>query len=260
MTTKPTPRLAVKPLPDPPEREPEDMTSYKHLAKTGSAHHLLQHLGNQETTIVEAERRLWPAPRSPVSGRLVPDLLIAFDADPEEYQRNNGYIISQQGKPPDFVLEIASPKTGRRDVDFKRPRYATMGVREYWRFDETGEYHGTRLAGDRLVNGRYEPIAIEEVGNGILQGYSAALNLIIRWENGQLRWIDPATGRHIPTFDDERERADAESARADAERSRADNERSRADNERSRAQAAEARIKELEAELAKGGHQDETPK
>ena len=235
MTTKPTRRPEVKPLPDAPQREPEEMTSYKHLTKSGNAHHLLQYFGNPETTIVEAERRLWPAPDSPVSGRLVPDLLIAFDADPEEYQRNNGYIVSQQGKPPDFVLEIASPSTGARDVIWKRPRYAALGVREYWRFDETGDYHGTRLAGDLLVDGQYEPIAVEEVEEEVLQGYSEALNLVIRWECGQLRWHDPATGRHIPTFDDERARADAETMRA---------------------MEAEARVRELEAELARLERQD----
>ena len=242
MTTKPTPRPAVKPLPDAPQREPEDMTNYSHLYKTGNAHHLLHHFGNPETTIVEAERRLWPAPDSPVSGRLIPDLLIAFDADPEEYQRNNGYIISQQGKPPDFVLEIASPSTGERDVSWKRQRYAALGVREYWRFDETGDFHKTRLAGDRLVDAHYDPINIEEVEDGTLQGYSAAIGLILRWEQGQLRWHDPATGRHIPTFNDERARAEAE--------------RARADNERGRAQAAEARVRELEAELARHERQD----
>ena len=35
---------------------------------------------------------------------MVPDLLIALGADPETYRENNGYIISEQGKPPDFVL------------------------------------------------------------------------------------------------------------------------------------------------------------
>ena len=228
MTTKPTRRPSVKPLPDAPQREPEDMSSYSHLFKTGNAHHLLQHFGNRETTIVEAERRLWPAPDTPVSGRLIPDLLIAFDVDPEEYQRNNGYIISQQSKPPDFVLEIASPSTGERDVNSKRPEYAALGVREYWRFDETGQHHGTRLAGDQLVDGHYEPIAIEEVEEGVLQGYSVALDLLIRWEHGQLRWHDPATGRHIPTFDDERRRA----------------------------LAAEERVRELEAELDRQARQD----
>ena len=31
-------------LPDPPDREPEDMTSFDHLTLNGSAHHLVQHL------------------------------------------------------------------------------------------------------------------------------------------------------------------------------------------------------------------------
>ena len=33
-------------LPDPPEREPEDMTSFDHLTLSGSVHPLVQHLGN----------------------------------------------------------------------------------------------------------------------------------------------------------------------------------------------------------------------
>ena len=68
----------------------------------------------------------------------------------------------------------------------KRPAYAGLGIPEYWRFDETGEFHGTRLAGDRLVDRRYEPVPIETVEEGVLQGYSRVLNLIIRWDHGQL--------------------------------------------------------------------------
>ena len=45
-------------LPDPPEGEPEDVTSFDHLALSGSVHHLAQHLGNPETTIVAGERYL----------------------------------------------------------------------------------------------------------------------------------------------------------------------------------------------------------
>ena len=103
----------------------------------------------------------------------------------------------------------------------KRARYAALGTPEYWRFDETGEFHGTMLAGDRLVDNQYEPIQIETVEEGVLQGYSTALNLFIRWEHGELGWHDPETGQHIATFAQERARADA----------------------------AEARVRELEAEL-----------
>ena len=42
----------------------------------------------------------------------------------------------------------------------------------------------------------------------MLQEYSAALNLFIRWERGQLRRRDPAAGRHIATFEDDRNSAD----------------------------------------------------
>ena len=71
---------------------------------------------------------------------------------PAAYHRSNGYIISEQGKPPDFVLEIASPSTGQIDVTDKRDDYADARIREYWRFDETGRYHGRRLAGDRAAH------------------------------------------------------------------------------------------------------------
>ncbi len=205
MTTKPTKSRSRAQLPDPPEREPEDMTSFDHLTLNGSAHHLAQHLGNLDTTIVAGERYLVREPNAPASDRIIPDLLIAFNADPQTYKDNNGYIVSVQGKPPDFVMEIASRSTGRRDAEGKREGYAALGIPEYWRFDETGRFHGTRIAGDRLVEGQYEPVNIETIEEGVLQGYSNVLNLFIRWEHGELRWHDPETGQHISTFDTERQ-------------------------------------------------------
>ena len=55
------------------------------------------------------------------------------------------------------------------------------------------------------ANGQYQAIPIEEVAEGVLQGFSQVLNLHIRWENGQLRWHDPETGRHIANLEDERD-------------------------------------------------------
>ena len=208
-------------LPDPPERHPDDMTSFDHLAATGSVHHLIQHLGNPDTTLVAGERYMVVRPtRRPAVSRY-PDLLVAFDVDPAIYKASNGYIIADQGKPPDFVLEIASPHTGHIDVGAKRDDYAALGIPEYWRFDETGAYHGARLAGDRLVEGMYESIPVEEMEDGIVQGYSPVLNLHLRWDHGQLAWHDPATGRHILTYEDQR----------------------------AAAAGAESRVRELEAEL-----------
>ena len=78
-----------------------------------------------------------------------------------------------------------------------RPAYAALGVPEYWRFDETGERHGARLAGHRLAEDRYEPIGITELADGSLESYSEVLDLYLRWEEGRLEWHDPATGKAI---------------------------------------------------------------
>ena len=59
-------------------------------------------------------------------------------------------------------MEIASRSSGDRDTIEKRLDYAALGLLEYRRFDETGRFHRTRLAGDRLVDDQYESIAIEE--------------------------------------------------------------------------------------------------
>ena len=204
MTTAKSPQTFR--LPDPPEREPGDMTSFDHLADTSIVEPLRYHLGNRQTTLIAGEHYITRIHTRDLAGVRYPDLLIAFNADPAAYRRSNAYVISEQGKPPDFVLEIASRRTGREDVIGKRNDYAELGIPEYWRFDETGEHHRTRPAADRLApDGQYQPIPIEELPDGALQGYSRVLDLYLRWENGQLRWHDPETGRHIPTFADERE-------------------------------------------------------
>ena len=173
------------PLPDPPERAPEDTNSFHHLARNGNVHHLALHFGNPDTTIIAGERYMTRTPAAPASDRMVLDLLITFNAHPRAYRDDDGYVISRQGKPPDFVLEIAAPNTGQEDVGEKTTGYESLGIPEYWRFDQTGDFHGTSLAGDRLVGGRYEPIPIETLEEGLLQGYSAVLDLFIRWQHGQ---------------------------------------------------------------------------
>ena len=233
--TKQSPAASPFRLPDPPAAQDEKMTSAKHLGITGTSHHLAQHLGNPETTIVGGELFLIHGPERDMAGSRYPDLLVSFDADPIAYYRSNGYIISEQGKPPDFVLEIASASTGKVDVTDKRRDYARRRIREYWRFDETGEHHGTRLAGDRLVGDHYEEIPIDELDEDVLQGRSEVLHLDLRWEQGDLGLYVPETGLHIATFTGERARANREQARADQEQARADR--------------AEARIRQLEATI-----------
>ena len=65
----------------------------------------------------------------------------------------DSWIVWREGKAPDFVLEIASESTWRRDVEEKRDIYAEMGVSEYWRFDPTGRCFTPELVGEMLVDG-----------------------------------------------------------------------------------------------------------
>ena len=82
-------------LPDIPEKHPDDMTSFKHLAKGGNVSRIESWLGNPETTIVSGERYICAAPGGPIR---YPDLLVAFNADPELYEANNGYVVSLSGQ------------------------------------------------------------------------------------------------------------------------------------------------------------------
>ena len=204
---------------------------------------MVQHFDNADTTLITGDAYISRAPTSSSQGLFDPDLLIAFNVDPTASLERNGYVIQEQGKPPDFVLEIASAATGRRDVTEKREGYAALGIPEYWRFDDSGgQHHGAPLAGDRLVDGVYQPIPIEQIDHRTHQGYSAVLDLYLRWEDGQLGWYDPSTRRHITRFKDLR------AARLEAE-ARASTEQAHANTEQTASQEAEARLRELEAEL-----------
>ena len=219
-------------LPDIPERNPDEVTTYDSLHHQGNAFHLRQHLITQgadpERLLVTADHWIVQDAEDFLRRRRYPDLMVAFDVDLEAHKASNGYIIAEQGKPPDFVLEVASQSTGRVDIGPKRDDYEWFGICEYWRFDEIGVFHGARLAGERLVEGRYEQIEISEDDEDSLRGYSAVLDVELQWQDGRLGWLDPRTSQHIPTFLDERAQVAVERARADR---------------------AEARLRQIEEEL-----------
>ena len=146
-----------------------------------------------------------------------------------------------------FVLEVASHTTGVVDYTEKRADYARYGVGEYWRFDPTGgAYHDRSLAGDRLVDGHYERIAIEWRDAKHGRGYSEALGLFVCWEREELRFYDPAQGRYLRTLTEEEAERRAEVAgRLPSE--------ARADAEAEARRRAEARLAELERERREGG-------
>ena len=223
-------------FPDAPRKE--EMTSPKYLLDPGKSRALRHWLGNFETTLITFDLFLSPAPFADLremEGRrdvFYPDMMIAFDVDPQVVANRNGYSISDHGKPPDLIMEVASGSTFLNDATRKREGYAALGVREYWRFNSgVGPRDFPRLSGDRLVDGRYEPLPIEEWEPGRYRGYSETLRLYVCWEeageDARLEWYDPVEGVYLPGYDAVMEARDA----ADAAR-----------------RSAEARIRELEAE------------
>ena len=178
--------------------------------------------------------------------RLAPDVFVVFGV--EDHLRSSYIIWREQGKTPDFVLEIASSSTFVRDMTEKRALYAALGVKEYWRFDPTGQLFSPALVGEQLADdGEYEPIEIGMGQDGFLRGYSAVLALeVCQRPDGDLRLFDPEARTWLSYLAEEvAARLAAEEARDAAEVALETAEATR--------DAAEARARALEDQLRQQG-------
>ena len=258
-------------LPDPPRSY--DMRQRQQFYRIDSA--LKAYFSDRDDVLISGEGYLRHDPNNE-DEIFAPDLIATFGVDdPNRIIARNGYVVSEVGKPPDFILEVASPSTGQRDYTVKRDGYARYKGGEYWRFDESGGlWHDAPLAGDKLVNGLYVPFPIRSEPDGLVWGNSEVLGLDICWDREILRFRDPKTGLYLPDAEDmkrerdaaearvvstevraevaenmlasarariesKRDRLAAERARAESERIRAESERARAESERARAESAE---------------------
>ncbi|MXY67991.1 MAG: Uma2 family endonuclease [Acidobacteriia bacterium] len=84
---------------------------------------------------------------------LQPDVLVAFGMGRGGNRRT--FKVWEEGKAPDFVLEVASPSTAENDARHKAREYARIGVREYWRLDPKGTMMGRPLEGYPSKGGRH---------------------------------------------------------------------------------------------------------
>ena len=202
-----------------------------------------------------------------VNASVAPDTFVVFGV-PNHIRPI--YKVWEEGKAPDFVLEIASPSTWDKDQGPKRELYESLGVREYWQYDPTGDYLEPPLRCLRLLGGEYEPMAQTEAEDGSPAMYSAVLGLDVCIVQGELRFHDPATGQNILTLtesNEEREREkrarqESEQARLRAEQARQQAEEARhaaearLEQEVAARQAAAARVEELQALLERRQEHD----
>ncbi|MEG3847562.1 Uma2 family endonuclease [Microcoleus sp. herbarium19] len=122
----------------------------------------------------------------------------------ERKSRKSWVVWDEDGKYPNIIVEILSPKTANIDKNFKKQLYQdTFRTHDYFWFDpETLE-----LTGFHLVDGEYQPIAPNEFG--LLRSQQLDLSLGIC--EGKLRFFT-AAGELVPT---PQEFAERETQRAD---------------------------------------------
>ena len=216
--------------------------------------------------LIESLKLFYQGQRVYVSGNLLicyrpgnrrkhvsPDVFVVKDIDP--HPRDN-YILWEEGKAPEVVIEVTSESTREEDMDDKYVLYRdVLKVREYFLFDPRAEFLNPPLQGYRLVGGDY--VRIEPM-NGRLP--SEVLGLHLEQDGGELRLWDPKTGKWIPTPNEAREQADTDRRQADAARQQADAARKEAETAAQRAeqvrqqeaqarQRAEAEIERLKQEI-----------
>lgn len=156
-----------------------------------------------------------------------PDVFVVYGIPNRE--RPN-YLLWEEGHGPNVVIELTSTSTRKEDTTKKFKLYQdVLKVPEYFLFDPFGDYLKPRFQGFRLVQGRYRPMQIKE---GRLR--SRQLHLQLEPSGKVLRFVDPKTGKCIPTRTEARQ--SAEDARHAAELGRAQ---------------AEAEVERLRAEIAR---------
>jgi Uma2 family endonuclease len=170
-----------------------------------------------------------------------PDVFVVFGVS--KRQRRSYKAWQEGGKLPAFVLEITSASTKKQDEEVKPKLYERLGVQEYFQYDPTGDYLKPQMKGQRLVDGRYQPIAPQTLADGSIALHSQTLGLDLRlllpvlWSGElstatrQLALADPITETKLLNL------AETEQARQDQSQ--------RAEQESQRAEQAEAQLQTL---------------
>lgn len=138
------------------------------------------------------------------------------------HEREN-YLLWQEGRGLDFVVELTSKTTMLEDMETKYNLYVEkLAVKEYVLFDPRGEYLDPSFQMYRRFGAGFRRVKPTEG-----RFASKVLGLELERVGTALRLRDPATGDRLPTPD---ERVEIEARRADA---------------------AEAELERLKAELAR---------
>jgi Uma2 family endonuclease len=109
--------------------------------------------------------------------------------------RRDNYLIWDEGRGPDLVIELTSASTRDEDIGHKMALYRDeLRVPEYFLFDPKLDSLDPPLQGYRLHDGQYVPI--EPVNDRLP---SEVLGLHLERDGRLLRLYDPRTGQRLLT-------------------------------------------------------------
>ncbi len=169
-----------------------------------------------------------------------PDVFVALDVSRDD---RKSWVVWEEGKAPDVVIELLSTSTAQQDKTVKKRIYQQqLRIPEYFWYDP---FNPEDFAGFSLERGLYQPIPFDSQHRLVSQQLGLHL---VRWQ-GQymaadatwLRWATPA-GELLTTG---QEQVVEERQRTEEQRQRADEERQRADEERQRADRLATRLREM---------------
>ena len=166
------------------------------LPLTYAALALREHFEQRDDVYVGANMFLYYEENNP-RAVIAPDVFVVIGT-PKRLR--DSYLLWNEPKVPDFVLEITSRSTRREDQGRKKRVYASLGIGEYFLFDPTGDYLRPRLQGFVLRQGRYERLPAVRLARGepSLRSDAVGLNLLVRGET--LRLFDPERGRDLFSY------------------------------------------------------------
>ena len=173
-------------------------TRFQYDSLTYAAGALDVHFRDRPDVAVEGFRLLYYV-EGDTRSRVAPDVFVVFGVPK---RRRRFYLLWEEGKAPDFVLEVTSRSTRWIDRGFKRDLYARLGVTEYWLFDPTGDWLDPRLQGNRLSGDHYEPLPPSGIEGGERMFHSTVLGLDVYIDRGEIRFRDPTMGRKLLTLEE----------------------------------------------------------
>ncbi len=156
-----------------------------------------------------------------------PDVLAVLDVEQPEDDRRMAWVVVDEGRGLDFVLEVLHRGDRKKDLVDNVERYASLGIAEYFIYDwGKQQLHGYRLEGSDAT--RYQRI-VPQAG----RYHSRVLDLDLVLQGGSLRFyqgmgeligseelIDRLTGM-VESLESKAEQAEAKAAQAQSEAAQA---------------------------------------